>query len=125
MDDYENDKESTIVEAGFNSYFNNIDLSQYGTDNFFRETTNLLDSILDTAITNMNKSQGANMKIEDLRQLVNITIKTNALGSMRSLTYHNLEQIERSSVSMFFGIEAAMSDAIKYAEQNQNQTMGL
>ena len=123
MDAYNTEKESIIESAEMNSYFSDIDLEQEYNTNNFQNVTNLMDTILDTAVNNMN--QGVNMKVEDLRQLINLSITTNSLAAMHDVTKYNLQH---NRCSMSLGIDVAIDDAIteaKTTQQSQSQEMGL
>ena len=100
MTKYQKEKDSIVssIEGGliYDGYqsFQNIDLEQeYGANNF-ANITNLLDSLIDTAITNMNKSAslGLNggLESQDLRQIVNLTIANQALTALHDRTAYSL-----------------------------------
>ena len=100
MTKYQKEKDSIallievgLIYDGFQS-FQNIDLEQeYGANNF-ANITNLLDSLIDTATTNMNQSAslGLNGELEsqDLRQIVNLTIANQALTALHDRTAYSL-----------------------------------
>ena len=100
MTKYQKEKDSIVssIEGGliYDGYqsFQNIDLEQeYGANNF-ANITNLLDSLIDTATTNMNQSAslGLNGELEsqDLRQIVNLTIANQALTALHDRTAYSL-----------------------------------
>lgn len=112
MDKYEEEK-ATLTDAFY---------SEYGKDNFV-EPTEIMDAVLDNAVTNMNNNgQGVNIKVEDLRQLINLSITTNSLAAMHDVTKYNLQH---NQCSMSLGINVAISNAITETQQSQSQEMGL
>jgi|GEM_PF-6140466 len=117
MDAYNTEKE--LIVNGFTG----LDYdSEYGEGNFI-QTATIMDAVLDNAVTNMNNNgQGINMKVEDLRQLINLSITTNSLAAMHDVTKYNLQH---NQCSMSLGINVAISNAITETQQSQSQDMGL
>ena len=120
MDAYNNEKEAIQKEFPFLFDYD----KEYGENNF-SQTTQYMDELLDMAVNSMNNNHGVNMKVEDLRQLINLTMTTESMAAMHQLTKNNLQE---TSCGMALGIDVAMENAItaaKNAQQSQGQTMGL
>ncbi len=112
MDAYNTEKEK--IENGY---------QYYDSENNFAQTTKFMDGLLDMAVNNMNSNNpGVNMKVEDLRQLINLTMTSNSLKAMHELTADNLQHTHYCEMSL--GIKTTMIAAIT-AQQNQGQSMGL
>ena len=131
MTKYQNEKDSiaSSIENGlYDGYksFQNIDLEQeYGANNF-ANITNLLDSLIDTATTNMNQSAslGLNGELEsqDLRQIVNLTIANESLSALHDRTANNLKH--NSCVMQKNVIVNTMENTV-YELYQIEQTLGL
>ena len=131
MTKYQKEKDSIallievgLIYDGFQS-FQNIDLEQeYGANNF-ANITNLLDSLIDTAITNMNQSAslGLNGELEsqDLRQIVNLTTANESLSALHDRTANNLKH--NSCVMQEDVIETTMTVTIEDLSKTQSQSM--
>ena len=132
MTKYQKEKDSIVssIEGGliYDGYqsFQNIDLEQeYGANNF-ANITNLLDSLIDTATTNMNQSAslGLNGELEsqDLRQIVNLTIANESLSALHDRTANNLKH--NSCVMQKNVIVNTMENTV-YELYQIEQTLGL
>ena len=135
MTAYQNEKADLLIDVECNQEdegpFVDVDIEKdYGTNNF-KQTTKLLDDMLDLAVTNMNKQKNNNnyLRANDLRQVINLSIATNSLASMHDLTQYSLGH-EHCTLSL--GMELAMQAAINApytttttTQQNQDQSMGL
>lgn len=112
-----------ILYAGENKAIKSaagMDFKADSEDNYAKATA-AMNKALNLAADNM----GHDIQANDLRQLMNITLTTNSLKAMDTQVVNNLLNCE---TIITLGVKSAIDDAIieaKYAQQNQNQTMGL
>ena len=124
MDKYEEEKNFLIELANANKLdggpFVNVDIEQDYTTKNFTQTTNIVETMIDTAVNNMNNNRNLDLQASDLRQLINLGITTNSLEGMHDVTKYNLQH---TSCALSNNIVSTMSKAMTEAEQSQ--TMGL
>ncbi|MBO4726206.1 MAG: hypothetical protein J5598_01225 [Clostridia bacterium] len=129
MNNYETKKKKIIAAMGYNEDFNNLDVSQYGTHAFTKAVADIYNNLLDKIAENMNNdptmnnNEGVNVKGADLQKLNNLILINYAVKGMCQTNEFLLE-----NAGICLGIIPAMDKAItaaEYAEQNQEQTMGM
>ena len=122
MDKYEQEKDSVTWLAVDNAQFANIDFDkEYGSNNF-RGITNIMDQMINKAVTNMNNRKGLDLRASDLRQVVNMTLATHSLKAMHDNTK---DRVNHRSCGMSLTVVNDMDYASKEAlaaEQNQGMT---
>ena len=120
MEAYEEEKNFLIELAEADKEdegpFVDVDIEKDYSTNNFAQTTAIMDNLLTMAAQN----RGLDLQASDLRQIINLTMKTNALYSMNQLVEKNLQH---SSCAMSINMNATMTNAIY--EAKQEQSMGL
>ena len=123
INDYNKEKELIISLARSNLYFDDIDFTKYGSNDFFEDITVLLNTIIPTAVKNINNNQDVNLKFGDLKSVINLGIMTNSLIGMHEVIK---KYIGHTQCDLHTGIVSTMNDTIQEIENSkQNRTMGL
>ena len=126
---YNNEKDSIISWAEADKtdggLFTDINLEQAYLNNNFTQVTTLLDSLV-TKVA--NKMSSKNIQVNDLRQVINLSLTSNSLTGLHDLTAANLNH-KKSNCSLSANMNATMEDAINTpyntTTTTQNQEMGL
>ena len=122
MTKYEQEKENIIWLAEDNAQFANIDFNkEYGSNNF-RGITNIMDQMVNKAVTNMNSRKGLNLRANDVRQVINLSLSAYSLRSMHDISKNLVNHKSCvSGVSVIEDMKKAADEALA-AEQNQGMT---
>ena len=122
MDAYKSNRQYVRNYWPNNALLNSVDVDNDIDNQNCRHITNTMDTVLNTAATNMNNRYGYGVTAADLRQVVNITMTTKSAQAMHDLTSYNLKH---NGCGMYLDIINSMyqtAEDMFQAEQNQGMT---
>ena len=127
MDNYNNEKKKLINRFLSNQKLKDIDLASIYEENDlkkFKPITDLTNSLLGKAKTNINNKQNLDLQVSDMQQFLNISLTLNSLGAMhdysKSALQHNYGCLMGNGIGFYTEtMQKAADEAWKEEQQYQ------
>lgn len=94
--------------------FSKFDLENEYKKNDFTGTTNIMDEMLTTAVSNLNERQNLDLKLSDMQKFINLSITSRPLESMHNKT---IQYLRHGKCGVYYDLNRVMSKAIYDAKQ--------